>query len=126
MRPLAKLGIDGPLGNGRQWWPWISFATPSPGSPTSSTTPSSKAPSTSSDRTPDHQVDIARELGGQIHRPALLPAPAFGIKLVLGGFSDEVLTSKRALPEGLLASGFVHQDQTVESGAGAGCSRKTP
>ena len=64
---------------------------------------------------PDHQVDIARELGRQIHRPALLPAPAFGIKMVLGGFSDEVLTSKRAIPAKLTASGFVHQDQTVDS-----------
>ncbi len=25
MLPLAKLGINGPLGNGRQWWPWISL-----------------------------------------------------------------------------------------------------
>lgn len=115
MLPLAKLGINGPLGNGRQWWPWISLRDTVAALAHLIDHPEIEGPVNVVGPHPDHQVDIARELGRQIHRPALLPAPAFGIKMVLGGFSDEVLTSKRALPAKLTASGFVHQDQTVDS-----------
>jgi len=115
MLPLARLGINGPLGNGRQWWPWISLRDTVAGLAHLIDHPEIEGPVNLVGPHPDHQVDIARELGRQIHRPALLPAPAFGIRLVLGGFSDEVLTSKRALPKRLLESGFVHQDQSVES-----------
>lgn len=115
MLPLAKLGINGPLGNGRQWWPWISLRDTVAALAHLIDHPEIEGPVNVVGPHPDHQVDIARELGRQIHRPALLPAPAFGIKMVLGGFSDEVLTSKRAMPAKLTGSGFVHQDQTVDS-----------
>ena len=115
MLPLAKLGINGPLGHGRQWWPWISLRDTVAALAHLVDPPEIEGPVHGVGPHPDHQVDIARELGRQIHRPALLPAPAFGIKLVLGGFSDEVLTSKRAVPAKLTDSGFVHQDQSVES-----------
>ena len=45
----------------------------------------------------------------------LLPAPAFGIRLVLGGFADEVLHSKRVVPGRLTESGFAHADTDVAS-----------
>lgn len=115
MLPLARLGINGPLGNGRQWWPWISLRDTVGGLAHLVDRSEIEGPVNLVGPHPDHQLDIARELGRQIHRPALLPAPAFGIKLVLGGFSDEVLTSKRAVPARLTESGFVHQDPTVES-----------
>jgi uncharacterized protein (TIGR01777 family) len=115
MLPLARLGINGPLGNGRQWWPWISLRDTVAGLAHLVDHAEIEGPVNLVGPHPVHQVDIARELGRQIHRPAVLPAPAFGIKLVLGGFSEEVLTSKRAVPARLTASGFVHQDQSVES-----------
>jgi NAD dependent epimerase/dehydratase family enzyme len=64
---------------------------------------------------PERQRQVASELGRQLHRPALLPAPAFGIRAVLGGFADEVLTSKRVVPNALQDSGFRHTDATVGS-----------
>ena len=115
MLPLARLGINGPLGNGRQWWPWISLRDTVGALAHLVDHPEIEGPVNLVGPHPDHQLDIARELGRQIHRPALLPAPAFGIRLVLGGFSDEVLTSKRAVPTRLTESGFVLQDQSVES-----------
>lgn len=115
MLPLARAGINGPLGSGHQWWPWISLRDTVAGLAHLIDHPGIEGPVNLVGPHPDHQVDIARELGRQVHRPALLPAPAFGIKLVLGGFSDEVLTSKRAVPARLAESGFVHQDQSVES-----------
>jgi uncharacterized protein (TIGR01777 family) len=126
MLPLARLGINGPLGNGRQWWPWISLRDTVAGLAHLVAHPEIEGPVNLVGPHPDHQVDIARELGRLIHRPALLPAPAFGIKLVLGGFSDEVLTSKRAIPARLTESGFVHQDQTVGSALRWVLSQQSP
>ena len=115
MVPLARLGINGPLGNGKQWWPWISLRDTVAGLAFLVDHPELTGPVNLVGPSPAHQLDIARELGREIHRPALLPAPAFGIKLVLGGFSDEVLTSKRALPTRLTEAGFAHLDDTLAS-----------
>ncbi|PZF83877.1 TIGR01777 family oxidoreductase, partial [Micromonospora deserti] len=101
-----KLGISGKLGSGRQWWPWISmedwlraalFLLDSDGiaGPVNMVGP---APSTN--------AEFTRELARQLHRPAFMPIPALALKVVLGGFSTEVLTSERVLPGVLNRAGF--------------------
>ncbi|GAA4716172.1 TIGR01777 family oxidoreductase [Pedococcus ginsenosidimutans] len=115
MLPLARLGILGPLGSGKQWWPWISLRDTVAALAHLVDHPEVVGPVNLVAPQPDRQLDIARALGRQLHRPAVFPAPAFGIKLVLGGFSDEILTSKRVVAERLTASGFVHADPTVDA-----------
>ena len=115
MLPLARLGILGPLGSGKQWWPWISLRDTVAALVHLVDHPEVEGPVNLVAPLPARQIDIARALGKQLHRPAVFPAPAFGIKLVLGGFSDEILTSKRVVAERLPASGFVHADPTIDS-----------
>ena len=115
MLPLARAGINGPLGNGRQWWPWISLRDTVAGLVHLVDHPEVTGPVNLVGPHPDRQVEVARELGRQLHRPAVLPAPAFGIRLVLGGFADEVLHSKRVVPGRLTDSGFTHTDGDVAS-----------
>jgi NAD dependent epimerase/dehydratase family enzyme len=55
---------------------------------------------------PVTNAQYARTLGRVLHRPALLPAPAPAVRLVLGEFAGEVLDGQRVLPERLLADGF--------------------
>ena len=45
-------------------------------------------------------------LARALHRPAIFPAPAFALKLALGGFSTEILGSKKVIPQVLLDDGF--------------------
>lgn len=101
----AKLGLGGPLGSGRQWWSWIHLAdqlrliewaleTSIPGA------------FNASSPAPVRQADFARTLGAVLRRPAILPTPAFALRLVLGGFSTELLSSKRVVPAATLAAGF--------------------
>jgi hypothetical protein len=101
-----KLGAGGPLGSGRQWWSWVhrddlvalilhliehaDFSGAVNGT----------APA------PARQKDFAKVLGRVLWRPAFLPAPAFALKMVLGGFSTELLSSKRVLPTAAPALGF--------------------
>jgi uncharacterized protein (TIGR01777 family) len=101
-----KLGLGGPLGNGRQWWSWIHrddlvgillHCLESSGPPA---TLNATAPA------PVRQKDFAKALGRALRRPAILPAPAFAIRLLLGGFSDELLSSKRVLPRAVQAAGY--------------------
>jgi uncharacterized protein (TIGR01777 family) len=115
MVPLARVGINGPLGSGRQWWPWISLRDTVAGLVWLVDHPELTGPVNLVGPQPERQRQVASELGRQLHRPALLPAPAFGIRAVLGGFADEVLTSKRVVPNALQDSGFRHTDATVGS-----------
>lgn len=115
MLPLARAGINGPLGSGRQWWPWISLRDTVAGLAFLVDHREVAGPVNLVGPSPTRQLDLARELGRQLHRPAVLPAPSFAIKVVLGGFSDEVLTSKRAVSTRLNEAGFVHADQDLAS-----------
>ena len=113
MIPLAKVGINGCLGSGRQWWPWISLHDTVAALTHLVDHPEIVGPVNVVGAAPTRQLDVAKALGRALRRPALLPAPAFGIKAVLGGFSVEVLTSKRAVPARLVDSGFTHRDHDL-------------
>jgi uncharacterized protein (TIGR01777 family) len=106
MLPLFRFGLGGKLGSGKQWWSWITlhdqiraivFALENPISgPINVTTPN-----------PVTNQEFTSALARAMHRPALFPAPAFALKIALGGFSSEVLGSKRVIPQVLQEAGFV-------------------
>lgn len=114
MLPLFRLGLGGPLGNGRQYWSAISML----------------------DEVRairfliDHQLygafnltapvpvtnrEFTRSLGTALHRPAVIPVPASALKLVVGEFAGEILGSQRVLPNRLLESGFRFEHATVDA-----------
>ncbi len=106
MLPPFRFGLGGPLGSGRQWMPWIALddlcalvlhAVESDLSgPVNAVAPQ-----------PARNADFARALGRALGRPAVLPAPAFALKLALGEMAPALLlSSQRALPAKALASGF--------------------
>ncbi|MFO0664092.1 MAG: TIGR01777 family oxidoreductase [Polyangiaceae bacterium] len=112
MLPLFRKGLGGPLGNGKQWMPWvhiddvlgmIAFAIEREAlrGPLNVTAPS-----------PVTNRDFTKALGEALHRPAVVPAPLFGLKLVLGEFADTVVASQRAVPERAAKEGyaFIHTD----------------
>ena len=48
---------------------------------------------------PVTNADFARALGHALHRPALMPAPAFALRLMLGEMADALLLAgQRAVP----------------------------
>ena len=113
---LAKLGLAGPLGNGRQWWSWITLADhiaamqylidSDLAGPVNLTAPN-----------PARNIEVIRALASALHRPALLPAPAFALRLVLGEFAGEILGSQHVLPQRLLESGFRFEHPTLDAAA---------
>ena len=108
--PLIRLGVGGRLGSGRQFWPWITLLdhvravehllTAAVHGPVNLVT------------APSRNAEVIAALARAMHRPAVVPVPAFALRAVLGDFSSEVLGSIRAVPAVLDASGFepVHAD----------------
>ncbi len=105
MLPLFRFGLGGKLGNGKQWWSWItlhdliraiSFLLENNISgPVNLTAPN-----------PVTNQEFTSALARALHRPALFPAPALGLKVALGGFSSEILGSKKVVPQVLAEAGF--------------------
>jgi uncharacterized protein len=99
MLPPFKFGVGGPVGSGRQYWPWIhrddwvamvrwAFATTGVSGPLNATAPA-----------PVTNREFSTALGRALHRPAVMPAPAFALKLLLGEMADALLLSgQRAVP----------------------------
>lgn len=106
MLPLFRFGLGGKLGSGKQWWSWITlhdvvraiiFSLEHPISgPVNLTTPN-----------PVTNQEFTAALAQAMKRPALFPAPAIALKIALGGFSSEILGSKKVLPNALSDAGFV-------------------
>ena len=105
--PLFKLGIGGKLGSGQQYQSWISLADEVGAIRHLLGAEQVAGPVNLTGPEPVRNAEFSAELGKVLHRPAWLPAPAFGIRLVLGEFADEgALASQRVIPEQLLGSGY--------------------
>jgi uncharacterized protein len=120
MLPPFKFGVGGPLGSGRQYWPWIhrsdwidlvrwAIRTAAVAGPINATAP-----------TPVTNAEFARALGRALHRPAVLPAPAFALRLALGEMADALLLSgQRAIPAVAETLGFSFTYTRVDDALGA-------
>ena len=101
-----NLGLGGRLGSGRQWmsWihrqDWIEIAIKMIMDPSMQGAYNATAPN------PVTNSEFTRTLAQRLNRPALLPIPAWLLKILLGEMSGLVLGSQRVLPERLLAHGF--------------------
>lgn len=122
--PLAKLGLAGPLGSGRQWWSWITLTDelralihlidhPEITGPVNLSVPEIAAV---------RQRDAMRVLGTVLHRPSFIPAPAPALRIVLGEMAGDALASTRMAPKVLQRGGFswTHSDITAAMRYAAG------
>jgi uncharacterized protein (TIGR01777 family) len=107
MTPAFRLGLGGPVGSGRQWLSWIAIddlcgavqhalGNEALAGPVNFTAPH-----------PVRNADFARALGGALHRPAIIPLPAFALRLAFGEMAEAtLLASQRVSSARLVASGF--------------------
>lgn len=110
---VARLGAGGPLGSGRQWQAWITLDDLVAAILFTLDHGALVGPVNGVGPNPVRQHDLAKALGQAVHRPAVLPTPAFALRLALGGFADYVLHGRRALPVALLAAGFAFRDAEI-------------
>ena len=109
-----RLGAGGPLGSGRQWWSWI-HREDLVGLIVHLLDSDYRGAANGTAPEPVRQKEFARILGRALHRPAFMPAPAFALKAVLGGFSFELLASRCVLPDVAQRTGYHFQYSNLNS-----------
>lgn len=106
MIPAFRSFMGGPLGSGRQWFPWIHMDDMVAALEFLGTGAELTGPVNVCAPQPVRNSQMAEALGRALGRPAKMAAPAFVLKMVMGELAGTLLGSQRALPERLLASGF--------------------
>lgn len=109
------MGLGGKLGDGRQYWSWISLRDEIRALEFLLEREDLAGPVNLTGPTPVTNAEVTSVMGSVMHRPTVLPAPAFALKAVLGEFSTEVLGSARVVPGVLAEAGFSFEDPTIES-----------
>ena len=115
MIPAFKAFVGGPIGSGTQWFPWMHltdlmtamlfiFEHPQVSGPLNFCAPN-----------PVRNRELANTLGEVLGRPAVMPAPAFMIRMVLGEFGNVLLDSQHTIPDKLLTYGFEFQYPDIKS-----------
>lgn len=112
--PLFRLGLGGRLGNGKQYWSFITLEDEvraliflmisSLSGPVNLTAPN-----------PVTNGEVTRAMADGLHRPKLFAVPALALSTVLGEFSSEVLGSVRVLPRALEAARFAFKHPTIDA-----------
>ena len=114
--PPFRLGLGGHVGAGKQWLPWIHIddhiALIRYAMATSSVTGILNAVAPE----PVTNAELTTALGRALRRPTVLSAPAFALRLALGGEMAEelMLASQRAMPVRTIESGFKFQHPLLE------------
>jgi uncharacterized protein len=101
-----KLGAGGPLGNGRQWMPWIHVADMARLYLHAAASESIRGPMNAVAPTPVRNSEFTKALGRALHRPAFMPAPYIGLRLLFGEFAKVLFASQRVIPQVALDTGF--------------------
>ena len=62
---------------------------------------------------PVRNTEFTKALASQLHRPAFMPAPYLGLRLLFGEFADVLFASQRVIPQVAIDTGFVFQDPEI-------------
>ncbi len=106
MLPIFRLGLGGPIAGGQAWMSWIhrddlmrlfawAVETPAVAGPVNAVSPGAV-----------RNGEFMRTLGATLHRPAGLPVPAFGLRLLYGEMASMLVASQHVVPEAATHSGF--------------------
>ena len=112
---VTKGFIGGPLGNGKQWFPWIHLTDLISAMIFVMDNEKISGPVNFTVPIPIRQKNIAKALGRTLKRPSFMPAPAFMMRLVLGEFADTLLQSQKVIPDKLIKHGFKFKFLEIET-----------
>jgi uncharacterized protein (TIGR01777 family) len=101
-----KLFAGGHLGNGKQFIPWVHIEDLIRSFLFIIDIRDLSGAVIASSPNPARNKDFSRDIGKVLSRPAFLPAPGSGLKILLGEFAEFLLASQRTVPLKLLNNGF--------------------
>jgi uncharacterized protein (TIGR01777 family) len=116
--PLVRLGVGGPLGSGKQWWAFISLVDEAAAIIHLINHPEAAGAYNLTAPQPATCGDVVRALGKALHRPTIVPVPAFALRLAFGEGADELLLcSQKMSADRLLATGFTFKHPSLQDAA---------
>ena len=115
MIPAFRYFVGGPIGSGNQWFPWIHLTDLMTAILFVIEHPQVSGPLNFCAPNPVRNRELASTLGEILRRPAIMPAPAFMVRALLGEFGNVLLDSQRAVPATLLSHGFEFQYPDIKS-----------
>jgi len=107
--------LGGPIGSGQQWFPWIHISDLLSAILFVIENESIKGPLNFTASEPVRQKDFAKTLGKVLKRPAIMPAPAFIVRLIMGELGASLLASQRVIPRKLSEYGFQFRYPDIRS-----------
>jgi len=111
MLPPFRMGLGGPLGDGRQWMSWVSRDDVVGAILHCINDRNVRGAVNVVSPNPATNGDFSRALGKALGKPAFFPVPAFAVRLLFGEMADEaLLASARVLPKKLQETGYSFQD----------------
>lgn len=110
-----RAGVGGKIGSGRQWMPWVHIQDLVDLFLFCTATGDLTGPVNGVAATPVRNADFTDALASTLHRPAIVPVPAFALKLLMGELAESALHSQRVLPVAATAAGFKHRFPDVRS-----------
>jgi uncharacterized protein (TIGR01777 family) len=112
--PLFKAGLGGRLGDGRQYWSFISLHDEIAALRHLIDTPGLSGPVNLTAPEPVTNREVTAAMGRVLRRPTIASVPAPALRLALGEFAEDVLGSQRVIPRQLLDSGFSYAFPGIE------------
>lgn len=106
MFPAYRFWLGGPLGDGKQWFPWIHIDDLVAAVKFMIKSKDIQGVFNFCSPIPVRNRDLARTIGDILHKPSSLRIPAFFLRTFLGEFGTFLLFSQRAVPDNLLKQGF--------------------
>ncbi len=115
MLPAFRMFAGGPLGSGRQWFPWIHMADLLAAVQFLLDRENASGPYNFSAPGAVRQKDFSRALGRALGRPAVVPVPSLALRLMMGEVAGVLLASQKVRPDRLIADGFSFRFPDVNS-----------
>ena len=115
MLPAFRMFAGGPLGNGRQWFPWIHMADLLAAVLFLLENEHASGPYNFIAPGAVRQKDFARSLGRALRRPAIVSAPSLALRIMMGEMADVLLASQHVRPDRLTTDGFSFQFPDIDT-----------
>lgn len=114
MLPPFKAGLGGRIGSGQQFMSWIHINDMLRLTDFLLQHPTLHGAFNATAPQPVTNAQFSQTLAKVLHRPALLPMPAFVLRLMFGEMADLLLTGQRVIPVNLIKAGFGFQFPELE------------
>ena len=113
--PAFRFYAGGPLGDGRQWFPWIHMDDLLAAFQFALENDTVRGPVNFCSPNPVRNLDFSKTLGRVLNRPVFMRTPSLLLRIVMGELADAVLCSQRVVPEKLLNFGFHFKYPGIEN-----------